>query len=725
MSQKERQNGKGKTRPNGDNPHQKRKWPGILRHYRAILWAVSTFVVVFAVLFVSQVPQQIKLRAGEVSPINVKAPQEVIDKAATERLKAEKAASVNKIWETDPKVLADLKVLVADMKDKVVSLGNQPTMTTQEILSQLRPFVTADLPDADIIAMAAASPRTVEASVEKLNALLESVLSPGLKAENLQLGKEQITGALNSDKDIPAPVASYLSALVEKNLRPNHIFNEEETARRIKEAVDAVEPVRIKRGQFIVREGEVVTDDQIAILEELGMMGGRVRFTALLGSFVVTLLILGFLGVYLYTYHPDMTAPNSDKLPLVACTMVLAVVLVKVFSQFSGLLAPTAAGVMLASTLIERRLGVFYATCITLALGAVTGFEMRYVVLSLVSGIAASLTLKADWNRTAIVKAGLVVSAVNTVTHISLGLIGAIPMGDALAIRDLLFTAGNGVVSAVLALGSLPLLEMMFGIITPVRLLEISNPDHPLLHRLLLEAPGTYHHSIMVGNLAEAAAVAIGANSLLARVGAYYHDVGKIKRPYFFSENQVFGMENPHDKMSPTLSASVITSHVRDGLELAEEYKVPAVIRKFISEHHGTTLASYFYMKASEQAKDNRGPEEWDFRYEGPRPDSKETAIVMLADSVEAAVRSITKPTPARIESTVRRIIQEKLNDHQLDRSDLTLRELDVIADAFTKVLTGIFHTRIEYPDKNEKTEKNDKAAAKASDGNEGANSER
>ncbi len=541
-------------------------------------------------------------------------------------------------------------------------------------------------------------------------------MATGLKPENLDYGKEIIVTALTSDKDIPDSVSSFLSSVVNKNLKPNHLFNQEETARRIEEAVDAVEPVRIRRGQFIVREGDIVTADQISILEELGMMGGRVRFTALSGAFVIALIVLGFLGVYLYIYHPDIT--SSEKLPLVACTIVLAVVAVKVFSEFSGLLAPTAAGVMLASTLIDRRLGIFYASCITLALGAVTGFEMRYMVLSLVGGIAASLTLKADWNRNAIVKAGLVVALVNTVTHVALGLTGAVPLGDALSLKDLLFAAGNGPISAVLALGSLPLLEMMFGIITPVRLLEISNPDHPLLHRLLLEAPGTYHHSIMVGNLAEAAAVAIGANSLLARVGSYYHDVGKIKRPYFFAENQVFGVENPHDKMSPTLSATVITAHVRDGLELAEEHKVPAVVRRFISEHHGTTLASYFYMKASSEAqsKDNPGPEEWDFRYEGPRPGIKETAIVMLADSIEAAVRSVTKPTPARIDSVVRRIIHERLNDHQLDRSDLTLRELDTIADAFTKVLTGIFHTRIEYPDKN---------SSKTTDGNEVSSGER
>ncbi len=266
--------------------------------------------------------------------------------------------------------------------------------------------------------------------------------------------------------------------------------------------------------------------------------------------------------------------------------------------------------------------------------------------------------------------------------------------------RELMLELVNGPLSAVLAVGSLPIFETVFGILTPIRLLELSNPEHPLLHRLLLEAPGTYHHSIMVGNLAEAAAMAIGADSLLARVGAYYHDIGKIKRPYLFTENQVFDMENPHDRMSPSLSSTAIISHVKDGVELAREHKVPEQIIDFIKEHHGTGLASYFYAKAAEEAaaKSEKPPEEWTFRYEGPRPHSKETAIVMLADSIEAATRSLSRPTPARIESVVRKIIQERLFDRQLDKSDLTLRELDTIAETFVQVLTGLFHTRIKYP---------------------------
>jgi putative nucleotidyltransferase with HDIG domain len=248
-----------------------------------------------------------------------------------------------------------------------------------------------------------------------------------------------------------------------------------------------------------------------------------------------------------------------------------------------------------------------------------------------------------------------------------------------------------------LSMGLLPFFEGMFGIMTPVKLIELSNPNQPLLKRLLTDAPGTYHHSVIVGNLAEAAAEAVGGNSLLARVGAYYHDVGKIKRPYFFIENQM-GQENPHDKTSPTLSSLIITSHVRDGVELAREYGLPERIIQFVREHHGTTLVGYFYTRATEGQTSETVLEE-DFRYEGPRPASKETAIVMLADSIEAAVRSLTKPTPARIEAMVKKIMGDRLNDHQLDRCDLTLRDLDTVAGIFASVLSGLFHPRVEYPE--------------------------
>jgi putative nucleotidyltransferase with HDIG domain len=255
----------------------------------------------------------------------------------------------------------------------------------------------------------------------------------------------------------------------------------------------------------------------------------------------------------------------------------------------------------------------------------------------------------------------------------------------------------NGLLSGVLAIGILPYLETLFGITSSIRLLELANPNHPLLKRLLLEAPGTYHHSVLVGNLAEAAAEAVGGHPLLVRVGAYYHDIGKLKRPYFFSENQ-FSLDNPHDKIAPSLSALIITSHTKDGVELGRQHRLPDLVLDIINQHHGTGLVSYFYQKALEKDQYD-SVQELTYRYEGPKPQSKEAALVLLADTVEAAVRSLQKPTPGRIEGLVRRLIKERLNDGQLEECDLTFKDVNLITESFLRILNGMHHTRIEYPD--------------------------
>jgi len=246
-------------------------------------------------------------------------------------------------------------------------------------------------------------------------------------------------------------------------------------------------------------------------------------------------------------------------------------------------------------------------------------------------------------------------------------------------------------------IGLLPYLETAFSVTSMIKLLEMSNPNQELLRRLLMEAPGTYHHSIMVGNLAEAAAPAINAQPLLVRVGALYHDLGKTKRPYFFVENQT-GYDNPHEKIAPSLSALIITSHIRDGVEMAREKKVPQSILDIMEQHHGTSLVRYFYSRALEEDREGAVHEDT-FRYEGPKPQTKEAALIMLADTVEAGVRSLPDPTPGKIEGMVRKLIKDKLNDNQLEECDLTFRDLNLLAEAFSKSLVGIYHKRIEYPE--------------------------
>jgi hypothetical protein len=366
-------------------------------------------------------------------------------------------------------------------------------------------------------------------------------------------------------------------------------------------------------------------------------------------------------------------------------------------------MVPVAAAGMLIAIRLDSRLAVLMVAVLSLLLGIMTGNQLRFGLVGLIGGITGVYSVSKLSQRGDLVRAGIYTSGANVVAIFIVGLVNGSPMALLIS-TSLALGVVNGILSSILTNGSLPFMENTFHITSPVRLLEISNPNNVLLKRLLTEAPGTYHHSIIVGNLAESATDALGGDSLMVRAGAYYHDIGKIKRPYFFIENQMT-VDNPHDKITPSLSTLILTSHVKDGVEMAREHKLPQGIIDIIEQHHGTSLVTYFYHKALENDRTETVTEE-EFRYEGPKPRTREAAIVMLADSGEAAVRSLQNPTQGRVEGLVRKIIKDKLNDGQLEECDLTFRDLNVIATAFVRVLSGIFHNRVEYPDMSQEIER-------------------
>ena len=317
-----------------------------------------------------------------------------------------------------------------------------------------------------------------------------------------------------------------------------------------------------------------------------------------------------------------------------------------------------------------------------------------------VSGTVSTLAVSYTHRRMEILKAGLVAGLFSYFTILTLGFLN----GDIEKLRGLItisfYGLGNGVIWSIVTFGMLPLLEHISGLVTDARLLELSDVNHPLLQRLRKEAPGTFQSCLMVGTLSEEAAEVVGANPLLARVGAYYHDIGKLKNPYYFTENQKTA--NIHDRINPTLSALVLISHVKEGVNLGKKYHLPKVILDIISQHHGTTLASFFYDKARKNLSHTKVREE-DFRYPGPRPKTKEAAIVMLADSIEAASRTLESPSPSRIRNLVERIVTGKLEDHQLCNAPLSLKDIEALKESFVRTLQSIFHTRVEYPVKESK----------------------
>jgi len=428
------------------------------------------------------------------------------------------------------------------------------------------------------------------------------------------------------------------------------------------------------KGQIIARRGDVLSDHQIALMVEFGMLRAHWDPRTIAGSLLLALVLVGVTAVYLRFYEGDVYK-NHSYLLLLAVAVALTLIITQLTRGISPYLAPVAFCTMVVASLLNPRLALFTGFVVSMAVGLISGSDLHLAIVGLVGGTVGVYSLIWVGQRSDFTRAGFAVGAANVLTILAFALLGGVPLTGFEAWGQIGLGFLNGILSAVLAIGTLPFFESAFGILTAVRLLELANPNRPLLRRMLVEAPGTYHHSVVVGNLAEAAADTVGGNPLLARVGAYYHDIGKVVRPYFFIENQI-GQDNPHDKISPSLSALIITSHVKDGIALAEEAKLPPKVVSFIRSHHGKSLVSYFYSRATENGQTERLVEE-DFRYDGPLPESREEAIVMLADSIEAAVRSMPDPEPGRIEALVRRIIRERLVSGQLEKCDLTLRDLD------------------------------------------------
>jgi hypothetical protein len=325
-------------------------------------------------------------------------------------------------------------------------------------------------------------------------------------------------------------------------------------------------------------------------------------------------------------------------------------------------------------------------------------------VLFLISGFSSSVLVFGARRRNTIINAGVIIGLMQMLLFASI---------EHFSFKNLsgyVFLLINGISSGIIVVGVLPIFEYLFGTITNIKLLELADFNSPVLNRLMLEAPGTYHHSLIVGNLSEAACKAVGANSLLARIGAYYHDIGKLQKPDYFTENQDIRF-NVHETLAPNMSKMVIINHVKEGVELAKRYRLNPSLIDFIQQHHGKSLVYFFYRRALENLEDEQEITEDGFRYPGPKPNTKETAVVLLADSVEAATRTLKEPTPGKIEEEVHKIINNKFIDGQLDECDLTLKDLELIANVFIHILSGIYHTRIIYPEG--RSENNNKKSPK------------
>ncbi|WP_139904070.1 HD family phosphohydrolase [Clostridium thermarum] len=669
------------------------------RIYKVLIFLL-TFVILFFTLMTAVVSPKYSVKVGEIAKNDIKAPREVKDRVATE----EKYRQVEE--QVEPQYTKDNEVkenIINTIDSLFIALRGVKSLLVEdeakvEKLKEKSPIL---LSEEEYVGLVALQDNEVGTLQQYLVDVFEDIYDNSRiesKTEHTTRTQEELKNRFNSS-NLSSNQKVLGISIGYKLIKPNYFFDEQKTEELKKEAIKDVEPVMIKKDQIIVKYGEPITVRQIQILTDLGLLNDNpaIQLRLYISLTVLLLGIMIFQWHYIYKFYRSVF-DNNKIILLINLLSCVSVIISRTMGIISPYLIPFACIPLLMTLLVNYKISLVINILNVILISGSVGFNIEAVILAVVNTVIGAVVLRKMQARNDIFYSTAVIVIVNVVCTFCIGTLLSNNYLEVLK-RAGLASVGS-ITAAVLTIGLLPFFEFTFDIVTAMKLLELANPNQPLLKRLLIEAPGTYHHSVMVANLAEVAAEDIGANSILARVGAYYHDVGKIKRPYFFKENQM-GMDNPHDKIAPNLSAMIITSHVKDGLELAKEYKVPVVIQDIIAQHHGNSLVKYFYITMRNNAQNIEDVKEEDFRYAGPIPKAKETALVMLADSVEAAVRSIKEPSIEKIETMVNNIFKDKLNDGQLSGCDLTLYELKKVKKAFLKALTGLYHQRIEYPEEN------------------------
>ncbi len=669
---------------------------------RAVLFALLLSGAWTAAFILYTSPDRISVVVGEPSPRNIKAPRQAtyISEVKTAEARAAAASRVPDVY-TGPDMeiagrqlqgLSDITAYIsairydefADHAHRVTLIKEIPGLNlSAEVLT-----ATLSLDDAEWQSVISEGTRVLD---QVMREEIRNIHLPDARGSI----RRRLSHALSGQQQ------AVVVSLVENLIVPNSFFDAQLTTANREATRNAVEPVywTILEGESILREGEIVTELALEKLEVLELLSTGLQWQDSVSAALLAVTLVLALSVYVARAQPLLLERPRRQL-LLALTLMVAGVSARLLIPGHTLmpyLFPVAAISMLVTILLDGHLAIVATAVMALVVGYNAGGSLELAVYAFVGGTIAALSIWRLDHLGMFVRAAVQLALANAAALLAFRL--RTPTYDPTAMVQLLGMAlANAVLSASLAFVAFAAIGRLFGITTSLQLLELARPTHPLFRQLLIKAPGTYHHSIVVSNMAERAAEAIGADPLLARVGSYYHDIGKIARPYFFAENQSDG-QNPHDNLDPKTSAEIIIGHTLDGIALARKYGLPDRVRDFIPEHHGTHLVTYFFRRANQEA-DGEDVREEDYRYPGPRPQSRETAIVMLADSIEAAVRANRPTTQAETERVIRQITNDRLVAGELDECDLTLRDLDHIREAFFGVLQGVFHPRIQYPEK-------------------------
>lgn len=536
----------------------------------------------------------------------------------------------------------------------------------------------------------------------KAKKTLNNVLQEGVTEKDFEQNNILKTIKRNVDPTANRTEIKVISGLIEQVIMPNMVVDEVATELAKKNAMDSVMPtvVTFQKGEKIIYAGEPITKLKRDALNKAGYNILQINFKGILGIFCLVVIGMFSLIYYLQCFEKQyLTGRYLSIMALLSVLLTLCSVAMP--DKVSVYWIPFPAFAIILSIFINSRAAFLISTVLITIVSLSLQFPTTAMAVFVISALVSTISIiKIKYSRRFdLIKIGFEIAGIMVIAIASIYLLElcVIDVETQIIIRDIEAGLANGFLCGVLVLGFLPLLESVFGVISPYGLAELADHNQPLLRRLQFEAPGTFSHSLMVSTLSEAAAEAIGANPILARVGALYHDIGKIKRPLFFVENQTyFGIDNPHTKLNPRLSKMVITAHPKDGVDLAKEYGLPTVVQNFILQHHGNSLASYFYNQALQQEGEDNVKEE-QFRYSGPKPNMKETAIMMIADAVESASRTLRDHSQEELEEMINKLISERLNDGQLSDSPLTLQDLKTIAATFSRVLRAAHHQRIKY----------------------------
>ncbi len=689
-----------------------RAWLAELSWARAAL-LLGTIAVLSALLSLHLLPDKVALRAGEISGQDVRALRTVryLDDSATNSLKAAAAARVEPVY-SSAHAASEADETITDAyrrlrRDQLA--GVDPLHSAQDLRREVGLLVAP----SDLAPLV--NPRGGAYHLDQAERLTHQAVHEAMDREirddhptDLAEAKAEVSAKLSASL-LPRTHLPATLAIARTVVQPNRLFDKNKTAGAVVGAERLVAPVynQIFAGDIVVRTGQLVTPGTIAKLRALGLQNPRLDPGTVLSIVGLVAFMVGLVCFWLAREHAKLFA-STKTLFLLALLVALGVLGLRLgsamlgvrlsSSQFGyvGMLWVGATGMLIAA-LIKPRVALLVTALLAAQSGVVLGNDLRFSVLTLLSAWVAIYAVSDLRSRTDVLRAGVLLCGANVILSLLVGQLQGDTRPD--IGQSVVWAFFSGLLAVALFGVSAAFFERVFGITTPLGLLELSDPNRPLLKRFCELAPGTYTHSILVGNLAVTAAEAIGADALLCRVGALYHDLGKIQRAQFFVENQAGG-DNAHERLNPSLSALVVTAHVREGLEIAEREKLPPIIKAFITEHHGTSLIRYFYHQQCAGDGSEAAPVlEQQFRYAGPKPQSRETAILMLADSVEAASRTLEKPTLGRIEDLVSKIVNAQLADGQLDDCDLTQRDLRGIREAFVRLLSGMLHSRIDYPD--------------------------